>query len=333
MSRTSRRIPRVARLPHFIAASLVSLCCTAQAGAIVNWPAKPITLVVPFPAGGGNDNVARLFSPALGEALGQSVVIDNRPGAGGTIGAAAVAKAPADGYTLLLCSTGNLTVATALYTRLSYGIQDFVPVSHIVNTPTIWVASPEVPADSLKAFIALAKREPGKYNFASAGNGTTPHLAGAALATRNGLTMQHVPYKGTTPAYTDLAAGRVNLMMDSLISALPFVEGGRVKGLAVSTAKRVPQIPQVPTLAEQGLVDLDFTGWVGLCAPKGTPATVVTKVSQGVKQALARPEMNAAFSRQSAEPVGDGPQTFAQTIERDAVSWRGIVRASGAQMD
>lgn len=298
-----------------------------------DWPAKPITVVVPFPPGGGNDNVARLLSPALGEELGQSVVIDNRAGAGGTLGAAQVAKAAADGYTLLICSTGNLTVATAVYPKLSYGIKDFTPVAHIANTPTIWVAAPQVQARSLKEFIGLAKREPGKYTYASGGNGTTPHLAGAAMSTKNALDMQHVPYKGSTPAYADLAGGRVSIMMDAIISALPLVEAGRVKGLAVGTAKRLPQIPNVPTLAEQGLADMAYTGWVGLCAPRGTPAPIVEKISQSVKKALDRQNVRDTLARQMAEPVGDGPAKFMQTVERDAAVWHDIVKSSGTKID
>ena len=316
------------------AIGLASLSCSGFAASpSADWPTKPITLVVPFPAGGGNDNVARLLSPALGEELGQSVVIDNRAGAGGTLGAGQVAKAAPDGYTLLICSTGNLTVATAVYPKLSYGIKDFAPVAHIANTPTIWVAGPEVQANSLKDFISLAKREPGKYTYASGGNGTTPHLAGAAMATKNGLDIQHVPYKGSTPAYSDLAGGRVSVMMDAIISAMPLVESGRVKGLAVGTAKRLPQIPTVPTLAEQGLADMSYTGWVGLCAPRGTSAPVGEKISQSVKKALSRQNVRDTLARQMAEPVGDGPEKFTQTIERDAAVWRDIVKSTGTKMD
>lgn len=316
------------------ALGLASLSCSGLAASPApQWPTKPITVVVPFPAGGGNDNVARLLAPALGEALGQPVVIDNRAGAGGTLGAGVVAKAAPDGYTLLICSTGNLTVATAVYPKLSYGIKDFAPVAHIANTPTIWVAAPQVAAGSLKEFISLAKHEPGKYSYASGGNGTTPHLAGAAMATKNGLEMLHVPYKGSTPAYTDLAAGRVSVMMDAIISALPLVESGRVKGLAVGTAKRLPQIPAVPTLAEQGLADMGYTGWVGLCAPRGTPAPVVEKISQGVKAALGRDNVRDTLARQMAEPVGDGPEAFSQTIERDAAVWRDIAKSSSIKLD
>jgi len=318
---------------HLTAAVIASTACSAFAAPPADWPGKPITLVVPFPAGGGNDNVARLISPGLGKELGQSVVIDNRAGAGGTLGAGLVAKAAPDGYTLLVCSTGNMTVATAVYPKLNYGIKDFAPVAHVASTPTIWVAAPQIPANSLKEFIALAKREPGKYTYASSGNGTTPHLAGAAMSTKNGLEMLHVPYKGTTPAYTDLASGRVSVMMDAIISALPMVESGRVKGLSVGTAKRLPQIPHVPTLAEQGLTDMSYTGWVGICAPRGTPAPIVARISQGIRSALEQPNVREALAKQMAEPVGDGPEKFSQTIERDAAVWSDIVKATGSKLD
>ncbi|ABM57114.1 Uncharacterized protein UPF0065 [Verminephrobacter eiseniae EF01-2] len=320
-------------ISSIVIAGLAFLSCSGLALAAPDWPTKPITLVVPFSAGGGNDSVARLLAPALGEELGQSVVIDNRAGAGGTVGAGVVAQAAPDGYTLLICSTGNLAVATAVYPKLGYRIQDFAPIAHIANTPTIWVAAPQVPAGSLKEFISLAKREPGKHNYASSGNGTTPHLAGAAMATRNGLEMQHIPYKGSAAAYPDLAGGRVSVMMDAIISALPLVEAGRVKGLAVGTAQRLPQIPSVPTLAEQGLADMGYTGWVGLCAPRGTPAPVVEKISRGVKAALGRRNMRDFLVRQMAEPVGDGPGKFSQTIGRDAATWRDIAKSSGITLD
>lgn len=319
--------------PYLIAVAVASAACSVSAASPSDWPAKPITLVVPFPAGGGNDNVARLISPGLGKELGQSVVIDNRAGAGGTLGASLVAKAAPDGYTLLVCSTGNMTVATAVYPKLSYGIKDFAPVAHVASTPTIWVAAPQIQANSLKEFIALAKREPGKYTYASSGNGTTPHLAGAAMSTKNGLEMLHVPYKGTTPAYTDLGSGRVSVMMDAIISALPMVESGRVKGLSVGTAKRLPQIPNVPTLAEQGLTDMSYTGWVGICAPRGTPAPIVARISQGIRSALEQPNVREALAKQMAEPVGDGPEKFSHTIERDAAVWSDIVKSTGSKLD
>lgn len=318
---------------------LLPLLCLALSAALPaltqaqEWPTKPVTLVVPFPPGGGNDLVARIIAPPLQQALGQSVVVDNKPGAGGTLGVALVVKAPPDGYTLSVCATGNVAVAPALYKNLGYAAKDLVPVSQIVNTPTVWVASPGVPANTLKEFIELARREPGKYNFASSGNGTTPHLAGEGLNTRFGIKMQHVPYKGTTPAYTDLAEGRVNLMMDSIISALPFLEGGRVKGLAIGTSARLPRLPNVPTIAELGLGDVAYTGWVGICAPLGTPAAVVNKVSAAVQKALGDPAVREAFAKQTAEPVGSSPDKFGELIARDSAIWGKIVADSGAKLD
>jgi len=314
----------------------IALLATVSAPALADtaqWPSKPITLVVPYTPGGGNDNVARLISPAWGEALGQSVVIDNRPGAGGTIGAAAVAKAAPDGYTLLICSTGNLTVAPALYSKLRYGVEDFAPIAQVANTSILWVGAPQLAANTLQEFIRLVKDHPGVYDFASGGNGTTPHLAAVAMANQYGLQMQHIPYKGSTPAYADLAAGRVSLMMDAVISALPMLEGGRVKALGVGTAQRLPQLPSVPTLAEQGLENLNLSGWVGICAPRGTPAKIVDKLSQNLDKVLARQNVREFFARQMAEPVGGGPQVFAQTIARDTARWGEIVKASGIKLD
>lgn len=315
------------------AATIAALGTATVATAADDWPTKPVALVVPFPPGGGNDVVARIVSPGLAKALGQPVVVENRAGAGGTLGAGYVAKAAPDGYTLLLCSTGNIAVAPSLYTKLSYVVSDFAPVIQIVDTPTVWVASPQVPASSLKEFLAAAKTKPGQYNFASSGVGTTPHLAGEALKARYGLDMQHIPYKGTTPAYADLATDRVQVMMDSVISALPFIQSGRVKGLSIGTDERIAQLPDVPTLKEQGLTDLSFTGWVGVCAPKGTPAAVIDKVNAGVKAALAEPEVQATFARTIALPVGGSAAQFGETIARDSAVWKRIVESSGAKVD
>jgi tripartite-type tricarboxylate transporter receptor subunit TctC len=315
-------------------AALCTLAVAAPLPALAQaWPAKTVTLVVPFPPGGGNDLVARQIAPGLQQALGQPVVVENRPGAGGTLGVAYVTKAAPDGYTLSICATGNVAVAPALYSKLSYGVKDLVPVSHIVNTPTVWVGAPDLPAATLKDFIALARSQPGKFNFGSSGNGTTPHLAGEALKARHGLDMQHVPYKGTTPAYTDIASGRVSLMMDSLISALPLLEGGRVKALALGTSARLPKLPDVPTLAEQGLSDMAFTGWVGICAPVGTPQAVVDRLGGAVAAVLAQPAMRESLIKQVTEPVGAGPARFAELIQRDAALWKKIVTDSNAQLD
>ncbi|MBU3737737.1 MAG: tripartite tricarboxylate transporter substrate binding protein [Rhodoferax sp.] len=312
--------------------SALAVSAALPVGAQV-WPAKPVTLVVPFPPGGGNDLVARQIAPALQQVLGQPVVVDNKPGAGGTLGVAYVTKAAPDGYTLSICATGNVAVAPALYSKLSYGVKDLVPVSHIVNTPTVWVGAPDLPANTLKEFIELARSQPGKFNYGSSGNGTTPHLAGEALKARHGLDLQHVPYKGTTPAYTDIGSGRVSVMMDSLISALPLLEGGRVKGLAMGTSARLPKLPGVPTLAEQGLSDMAFTGWVGICAPVGTPQAVVERMGSAVAEVLARPAMRESLVKQVTEPVGAGPARFGELIQRDAALWKKIVTDSNAQLD
>ena len=317
--------------------TLAALCTLAVATPLPTlaqaWPAKPVTLVVPFPPGGGNDLVARQIAPGLQQVLGQPVVVENRPGAGGTLGVAYVTKAAPDGYTLSICATGNVAVAPALYSKLSYGVKDLVPVSHIVNTPTVWVGAPDLPAQTLKDFIALARSQPGKFNFASSGNGTTPHLAGEALKARHGLDMQHVPYKGTTPAYTDIGSGRVSLMMDSLISALPLLEGGRVKALAMGTSARLPKLPDVPTLSELGLSDMAFTGWVGICAPVGTPQAAVDRMGSAVTAVLAQPAVRESLVKQVTEPVGAGQVRFAELIQRDAALWKKIVTDSNAQLD
>ncbi len=324
----------IRRLPLRCAAvaGLLSLACAlmpaARSAESSGWPTKPVTLVVPFPPGGGNDTVARQIAGPAGQALGQPLVVDNRPGAGGTIGSATVARARPDGHTLLLCSTSSLVVATALYPSLPYRVDDLVPVVHIANTPTIWVADPGSPVSTLKEFIASARQAPGRYSYASGGTNTMPHLAGREVKARNGLDMLHVPYRGSTPAYADLATGRVNLMMDSIVSALPFVESGRVKGLAVSMAQRMPRIPSVPTLAEQGLGDLGFVGWVGICAPRDTPPAITAKIARSVQLALAEPTLREKFAAEIVEPIGAGPEAFAQTIERDALAWRQIIATS-----
>ncbi len=324
-------------MTHFVrrpALRLALLACVLPLAAMAQeWPARPITLVVPFPPGGGNDLVARIVAPAMQQALGQSVLVDNKPGVGGTLGVAFVVKAPPDGYTLSVCATGNMAVAPALYSKPLYAVSDLMPVALIVKTYNVWVASPDLPANTLQEFIALAKKDPGKYNFGSSGNGTTPHLAGEAMKARYGVDMQHVPYKGSTPVYTDLSSGRVSILMDSLISALPMIEGGRVKVLAPATPQRLPKLPNIPTVAEQGLADLGFGGWVGLCAPLGTPPAVVQKVAAAVKAAVAQPALRDQLTAQVTNPAGDGPEAFGALIQRDAAAWKKVIVDSKAQLD
>ena len=298
------------------------------------YPDKPLKLVVPFPPGGPTDIVGRLVAQKLAEGIGQPVVVENRPGAGGTVGSTAVARAPADGYTLLYGSSSTLASAPSLYRDLAYDPRTaFAPISLVSRGPIIAAVNAQLPAKTLKDFIALAKSSPGRINYGSAGSGTPPHLAAELFKTVAGVDLVHVPYKGGGPAVSDLAGGQVQVIFEGLPTLLPHIKSGKVRALAITGAKRDPALPEVPTFAEAGLPGYDANFWNGLVAPAGTPAEVIARLNSVLVQALATPEVHAALVRLGLEAAGTTPQQFGDFIAAEIDKWARVVKASGAKID
>ena len=309
-------------------------CAAGVAAAQANYPAKAIRYVVPFPAGGPLDIVARAIGQDLNKAWNQPVIIDNRPGAGGNIGADLVAKAPPDGYTILMGAVSTHAINVTLYSKLPYDpLKDFAPVTLITSVPNVLVVHPSLPAKSVKDLIALAKARPGQLNFASGSTGSAGHLAGELFNSLAGVQMTHIPYKGAAPAVIDLIAGHVSLMFDNLASALPNIKAARVRALAVTTLKRSPLLPALPTINESGLRGFDVSTWFGIFAPAGTPPEIVNKLNSEVVRVLHTPEMLARLALLGAEPVGNKPDEFAAFIKTEIPKYAKVVRASGAKAD
>ncbi|MEP7330414.1 MAG: tripartite tricarboxylate transporter substrate binding protein [Betaproteobacteria bacterium] len=299
-----------------------------------SYPSKPIRLVVPFPAGGTTDILARAAAQKLTVSTGQPVVVDNRPGAGGNIGAELVAKAAPDGYTLLMGTVGTHAINPSLYARMPYDHQrDFAPVILVAGVPNVLVINPAVPANSVQELIAYGKANPGKLNFASSGSGTSIHLAGELFKTMSGVQMTHIPYKGSSPAIADLLRGQVQIMFDNLPSALPQIKAGKLKALAVTSAQRAPALPDVPTIAEAGLPGFEATSWFGILAPAGTPKDVIAKLNTEVAKWLATPEARDKLAAQGANAAGTSPEDFARHIAAETIKWQKVVKESGAKVD
>ena len=325
----SRRI--IAALACVLAGgvSLAPLPGSAQA-----YPTKPIRLVVPFPPGGSLDVVARAIGQKLTEAWGQPVVIDNRPGAGGNIGADLVAKSAPDGYTILEGALSTHAVNVSLYRKMPYDpIKDFAPITLVATTPNVLVLSPTLPVNSVSELIAYAKARPGALSFGSGSNGSAGHLAGELFKAEAGVDMVHIPYKGGAPALQALLAGDTQLMFDNLANSTPQLKAGRLKALAVTTARRSALIPELPTLAETGLPGFDIYTWWGFMAPAGTPKEIIAKWNAEVTRILATPEMKAFFAQQGAEPAPTTPEQFAALIRSEIPKYAKIVKDSGAKVD
>jgi tripartite-type tricarboxylate transporter receptor subunit TctC len=317
--------------------TLLALAALAGAGvgaaAAQAWPAKPVRLVVPYPPGGPTDVLARIVAVRLSEALGQPFAIDNKPGASGMIGAAEVAKALPDGYTLL--SNASIHVINpSLYPKTAFdAIADFAPVTQLASVPLILVVNNDLPVRSVRDLIAYAKANPGKLNFASSGNAAAPHLAGESFKLAAAIEMQHVPYKGSAPALTDLIGGQVQLMFDSMPSAMPHVKAGKLRPLAVTTARRSAAVPDLPTISEAGLPGFDISTWYGLWAPKGTPRELVTRLASESARILRSADVRERYAALGAEPVGSSPEEFAAYCRSELDKWARIVKASGAKAD
>ena len=298
------------------------------------FPSKPMTIVVPFSAGGTTDILARIVGQALSNELGQPVVVDNRAGAGGNIGAAVAAKAPADGHTLFMGTVGTHAINASLYKKLPFDpIKDFAPLSRVANVPNVLVSHPSQPYKTVSELIAYAKSHPGKVNYASSGSGSSIHLSGELFEAMTKTGMVHIPYKGSAPAVNDLLANQVDIMFDNLPSAIAHVRAGKLRAIAVTTAKRSEQLPQVPTIAESGVPGYEATSWFGLFAPAGTPVAVVTKLNAAIVKVLGQPEVKRKITEQGGDPSPEKPEQFAAFIQAESLKWGKVVRDSGASVD
>jgi len=297
------------------------------------YPVKAIRVISGFPPGSGADITARVIGARLGEALGQQIVVDNRPGAASNIAAGLAAKSLPDGYTLFIGTVAN-TINATLYSNLPFDFaRDFAPVALTTAAPNVLVLHPSVPAKSVKELIALAKSRPGRLNFASAGTGTAPHLSGELFNAMAGVRMVHIPYKGSPPAVTDLLAGEVALMFSPSSTVLPHVKTGRLRALAVTTAARLPSLPELPTIAESGLKGYETITWFGFVAPARTPPAVVTRLNAEIVKVLALPEVRNLFASQGIETLGGTPDHFASYIRDEIAKWAKVIRLSGAKAE
>jgi len=305
----------------------VALCAAAAVQAQA-WPSKPIHLVVPFAPGGTSDILGRAIAQKLQDAWGQAVVIDNVPGAGGSLGADRVAKSAPDGYTLLMAHIGNLAVAPAIYPRLPYDpVKSFAPVAWVASVPNVLVVHPSVPAKNLQELIALAKSKPGQLNYGTGGNGSAAHLATEYLKLRSKTFMVHVPYRGTAPAVTDLLSGQLQLMFTGAPVLLPFIKSGQLRALAVSSSRRLDQLPEVPTVSESGYPGFEADQWYGVVAPAGTPHEVVLKLNAQINQALSSAELKTRLQSEGAIAMPSKPEAFGQLIVREIARWKPVVQA------
>ncbi len=329
---TCRDVPR--RLLVLVAALGWGLCLPATVAAQASFPGKPLSIIVPFTPGGTTDILARIVGQGLSTEFGQPVVIENRAGAGGNIGGQVASKAAPDGYTLFMGTVGTQAINASLYKKMPFDpIKDFAPITRVANVPNLLVANPTQPFKSVAELIAYARANPGKVNFASSGNGTSIHLSGELFKTMAKVQMVHVPYKGSAPALTDLLGNQVGIMFDNLPSVIAHVRSGKLRPLAITTAKRSPELPDVPTLAESGLPGYEATSWFGLLAPAGTPAAVIAKLNAAIVKVLAQPDVRKRISDQGAEVYSETPEQFAAFILTEGVKWGKVVRDSGASLD
>ena len=310
------------------------LACVSLPAFAQSYPSKPVHIIVPFPPGGAADLLTRALGKKLSENWSQPVIADNRPGAGGNIGAEATAKAAPDGYTLLMAAVTTHAVSMSLYTKLGYDLEkDLAPVSLVANVPHILVANPSVPGKNLTEVISYLKAQGGKVNFASQGNGTLSHLELELMKSMGGFSVNHIPYKGSAPAMADLLSGTVTLFFDSIPSSLPQVRAGRLRGIAVASSRRSPVLPDLPTLSEAGLTGFAADSWFGIMAPAGTPRDVIAKLNADVVKALDSAEVKDIITKQGGEVMGSTPEQMAAQIRGDREKWGRVVRESGAKIE
>ena len=318
------------RLAALVLALAACACAHAQ-----NYPARPVKMVVGFPPGGGTDVVARIIAPGLGENLGQPVVIENRPGATGTVAAAMVAKSPADGYTIMMGHVSVNAIAPSLFPNLQYDVlKDFAPVTLAASVPHFIVVHPSLPVHSIRELIAYAKERPGKLSFPSAGNGSTPHLAGEIFKAMAGVDMVHVPYKGTGQSVADLLAGQHQVGFDTAPASAGYVRSGKMRVLGVSSAKRLPEYPDVPTVAEAGVPGYEVMTWYGVFAPGGTSAAIVNRLHDGIARAMEAPNAHARLAEAGADgSVTRTPEEFAAIVRADTARYAKIIKEAGLRID
>ena len=304
-----------------LATAVMPLTAIAQAA----YPNKPIRLIVPFPAGGATDILAHALSQKLGEKIGQTVVVENRPGAGGTIGADAAAKSGADGYTLLLATSSTHSIGPAINAKIPYNAEvDFTPIAFVASSPNVVVVPNTSPAKTMREFIDYARKNPGKLNYASSGNGTIVHLTTEYFKAQSDTFILHIPYRGTALAIPDLVSGKVDVLFDSFVTGMPHVRDGKLRALAVTTAKRSALAPDMPTVSEV-LPGFESVTWFGVYGPKGLPQDVTAKINQAVNAALADSDVKERFARLGAEPAGGTPQAFAAMVKADNSKWKKII--------
>ena len=321
--------PPLAALLACMAFAMTALPASAQ-----GYPDKPIRPIVPFPPSGGTDIVARTLAPHLSAALGRPITIDNRPGAGGTIGSEIAARAPNDGYTLLMATSSTHAVAPKLNPKLSYDpLKDFVPVVNVNIGPNVLVVTASLPVTTVKELIAYGKANPGKLTFASSGAGSVYHLTGEMFKTMAGVDMVHIPYKGSAQAFPDLISGQVSLMFDGTTSVMPHVKSGKLRALAITSARRNPALPELPTVAEAGVKGFESTLWIGLFAPAGTPKEIVARLNAEMNKVLARSDVRESFKQQGTDPLGGSSEQFAAQIKADLARWGKVIKDASVKLD
>jgi tripartite-type tricarboxylate transporter receptor subunit TctC len=317
-------------------ATAIGVCATllSSASFAAGYPERPIRLIVPFPAAGATDILARVVSQEMGKGLGHQVVVDNRPGAGGTIGSRIAVDAPADGYSLLLATTSTHAIGPYLYAKKPYDpLSDFTAITQVATSPTLLLVAASIPANSVKELIALAKSRPGRLNFGSSGIGTQFHLSGELLKLLAGIDVVHVPYKGTALVYPDMFSGQISILFDVPPVALPFIKQGRIKALGISGKSRIPLLPDVPTIAEAGIPGFEADLWFGLFAPPRLPADRAKRLHGELARTLGVQEVKDRFATLGADPVGSTPDAFRTFLRNEIVKWEKVVKASGARAD
>ena len=323
------------KMKKWLSGALVCLSGFSIAGLAhaQSWPTKPIKLIVPYPPGGGTDVIARIVQEPLAKELGQQVIIDNRGGAGGSIGSALAAQSPSDGYTVLFTLSSH-TINPAIYSKLSFDTEkDFSSVVTVASLPQILVANPNFPAKTVKEVIEMAKAKPGGISYASVGNGSPGHLAGAMMATDAGVEMTHIPYRGGGPAVTDVIAGQVPLLWVSIPAAAQFVKTGKLKALAVSTVKRSAVFPDVPTMVESGFKGFEVDSWYAMFVPAKTPQAIIERLNKATVNVLAQPEVKEKLLGQGAEAVGDSPAQLSGVVKKEIAKWKQVVKSANIKVD